>query len=83
MQITIKGVPKIPAPTSREVCVLRGKVDGHEYLVYFVPGPHEQYLFVGGYNAYLSKASWESHVNEYYDHVGTFKQDVMEVTFNA
>ena len=66
----------------REVCVLKDK-GGIMYLVFYVPGPHPQYLFVCASNAYLYKDAWDRHVNEYYAHVGTFSQDKMEVTFNA
>lgn len=75
----------IPAPGTREVCVLKHKGcnDKSVYLVFYVPGPHPQYLFVCDSNAYLPKDAWDRHVNEHYDHVGTFSQDKMEVTFNA
>lgn len=75
----------IPAPSMREVCVLKHKGDKgtKAYLVFCVPGPHPQYLFVGDFNTYLPADAWNRHVNEYYDHVGTFSQDKMEVTINA
>jgi hypothetical protein len=75
----------IPAPGMREVCVLKykGYTGTNVYLVFYVPGPHPQYLFVGDSNAFLRADAWDRHVNEYYDHVGTFSQDKMEVTINA
>lgn len=88
MAIKLEIIPNtkpIPAPNMREVCVLKNKVEkgNRTYLVFYVPGPHPQYLFVCDSNAYLPKDAWDSHVNEYYDHVGTFSQDKMEVTINA
>lgn len=73
----------IPAPNVREVCVLKDKGDKRMYLVFYVPGPHPQYLFVCDSNTYLPKDVWDRHVNKHYDHVGTFSQDKMEVTINA
>ncbi len=75
----------IPAPGVREVCVLKHKGGKCKsmYLVFYVPGPHPQYLFVCDSNAYLPKDVWDFYVPRYYDHVGTFSQDAMEVTFNA
>ena len=81
----IQNTKPIPAPNEREVCVLKYK-DGmvkRMYLVFYVPGPHPQYPFVCDSNTYLTKDAWDRHVNEYYDHVGTFSQDKMEVTMNA
>jgi len=81
----IQNTKPIPAPNVREVCVLKDKGGKGKvmYLVFYVPGPHPQYLFVCDYNAYLPKDAWDRHVNEHYDHVGTFSQDKMEVTINA
>lgn len=81
----IPNTKPIPAPNVREVCVLKRKGDAGTgaYLVFYVPGPHPQYLFVCDSNAYLPADAWNRHVNEYYDHVGTFSQDKMEVTINA
>lgn len=81
----IKNTKPIPPPNVREVCVLKDKGGNNRrmYLVFYVPGPHPQYLFVGESNAYLPKDSWDLYVNEYYAHVGTFSQDKMEVTFSA
>ena len=75
----------IPAPGMRDVCVLKHKSGNNKsmFLVFYVPGPHPQYLFVCDSNAYLPKDAWASHVNEHYDHVGTFSQDKVEVTINA
>lgn len=75
----------IPAPNLRDICVLKDKGSNgtRTYLVFYVPGPHSQYLFVGGSNTYLPADAWERHVNAHYDHVGTFSQDKMEVTINA
>lgn len=89
MSIKLEIIPKTkptPAPKVREVCVLKDKVDkggNRTYLVFYVPGPHPQYLFVCDSNAYLPKDEWDRHVNEYYDHVGTFSQDKMEVTLHV
>lgn len=84
VNITPKTNP-IPAPGMREVCVLKHKGGNSKsmYLVFYVPGPHPQYLFVCDSNAYMEVDSWEPRVNQYYEHVGTFSQDAMEVTFNA
>lgn len=81
----IQNTKPIPAPNVREVCVLKDKGGKGKimYLVFYVPGPHPQYLFVCDSNAYLPKDAWDRHVNEHYDHVGTFSQDKMEVTINA
>lgn len=81
----IQNTKPIPAPNVREVCVLKDKGGNNKrmYLVFYVPGPHPQYLFVCDYNEYLPKDSWDRHVNEYYAYVGTFSQDKMEVTFSA
>ena len=75
----------IPAPGVREVCVLKDKggKDKRTHLVFYVPGPHPQYLFVCDSNAYLPEDAWDFYVTKYYDHVGTFSQDEMEVTFYA
>lgn len=83
MQVTTSPKKKdIAPPTDKEVCVLRK--GGRVYLVFAVPGPHPQYLFVGGVgNTYLPTEAWSRHVNSTYEHMGTFQQDDMEVTFNA
>lgn len=77
---------RILPPNLAEVCVLKDKGNNwtSQYLVFRVPGPHPVYLFVDGKSStYLPESGWERHVNEYYDHVGTFKTNDMEVTFNA
>ena len=85
MKINInKKVKRIAPPMMGEVCLLSPKTRPTEiYMVFLVPGAHKQFLFICNGNAYLPPEEWDGHVNEVYDHIGTFKQSDMEITINA
>ena len=85
MKINIyKKSTNIPPPSATEVCILAKKKYPEEiHVVFFVPGPHPQFLFVRRGNSYLPQEAWEQHVNTYYDHIGTFPQSKVEIHINA